>query len=474
MAIEHFKGSFLIVCLICGVVPCGTIGIELPPDTLVSEVTLVGPELTFMDVGSHMLFLLAPQDIEIEKAIFEIESLPIKHNWVTYLVNEIFKKAGDHKFVNYDSQAWISVVPDPDKAHKATVTGEINVAQSGEYEVEALVYQGQAKDSAHAIEITISEKSHILGTKGPRTAKVWEKWGIINLVKGKHEIVLRSVTSSREGAMGGIRLRNTLGLSISRVKDLRICDYHDASPPVGHFETKNLASNLRSGFRNRISRSIKGRNICSVSVSSASPGVLRIHSLRISFVTGDPKLAKEKAKQFVLIYPDGNSSRPISLEELKILATYVRWVIDSTKGVKRNPFKLINLCSLVKRVSMKCEGEGATQVQAEFDTMYIQLAQEEAERLAWSFQGYANDWPKPESFPNKWAEALNMWYRGDLDGNRLTNDGGYLDPWGNPYILKYFSKEKRIQIHSYGPNGTDDGGVGDDIKAEHGLEWPPR
>jgi len=125
-------------------------------------------------------------------------------------------------------------------------------------------------------------------------------------------------------------------------------------------------------------------------------------------------------------------------------------------------------------MSKKCKDAEARKVQAELETTYIELAHEEAERFAWSFQGYADDWPEPLNFPDKWAEALNLWYRGDLDGNRLTNDGGYLDPWGTPYILKYFSKEKRIQIHSYGPNRTDDKGIGDDIKAEHSLEWPHR
>jgi hypothetical protein len=76
-------------------------------------------------------------------------------------------------------------------------------------------------------------------------------------------------------------------------------------------------------------------------------------------------------------------------------------------------------------------------------------------------------------FPNKWAEALVIWYRGGLDENRLTDDGGYLDPWGNRYVLKYLPNEKRVEICSYGPDGKDDGGGGDDIKAKAELEWRP-
>lgn len=439
------------------------------------EIVLSGPELKFTGADSYEMFLIGPEDVVIEKAVFEMENVPINDKWLTYSVKEIFTDIGEWRFTNYDNTYGTFIVLNSNQDHSSKAVGTFGMKTPGQYEVEILVFQGEENSHGRAVQISIDEESRVLGTKGPNTARIWEKWGIIELVKGKHKITLGTAPGSLGyWEIGSLRFRDVNRTGVSVVKDLRICDYHDASPQVGHFETENLASNLRFGFHNRISHSINGRNICSVLVSSASPGVLRIHSLRISFVTGDQKLAEEKAKQFVLIYPDGNSSRPILAEELKIFATYVRRVIDSTKGVERNPFKLINLCSLVKRFSMKCESEGATQVRAELDTMYIQLAQEEAERLAWSFQGYANDWPKPESFPNKWPEALNMWYRGDLDGNRLTNDGAYLDPWGNPYILKYFHKEKRIQIHSYGSNGRDDGGVGDDIKAEHGLEWPPR
>ena len=48
-------------------------------------------------------------------------------------------------------------------------------------------------------------------------------------------------------------------------------------------------------------------------------------------------------------------------------------------------------------------------------------------------------------------------------------DGELLDPWGNPYVyvsVNGGSPEHRassFDLLSYGPNGTDDGGTGDDL-----------
>jgi general secretion pathway protein G len=48
----------------------------------------------------------------------------------------------------------------------------------------------------------------------------------------------------------------------------------------------------------------------------------------------------------------------------------------------------------------------------------------------------------------------------------LTEEGEYMDPWGNPY--KYISpgvhNSSSYDIYSFGPNGEDQEGTGDDIK----------
>jgi len=276
------------------------------------EIIISGPELRFSGADSYEMFLIGPEDVDIDKAVFEMENVPINDKWLTYSVKEIFTDIGEWRFTNYDNTYRTFIVLNSNQDHSSKAVGTFGMKTHGQYEVEILVFQGEENSRGRAVQISIDEESRVLGTKGPNTARIWEKWGIIELAKGKHKITLGTAPGSLGyWEIGSIRFRDVNRTGVSVVKDLRICDYHDASPPIGHFETKNLASNLRFGFYNRIARSIKGRNICSVSVSSSSPGVLRIHSLRISFVTDDQKLAEEKAKQFVLIYPDGNSSRPI-------------------------------------------------------------------------------------------------------------------------------------------------------------------
>ena len=48
-------------------------------------------------------------------------------------------------------------------------------------------------------------------------------------------------------------------------------------------------------------------------------------------------------------------------------------------------------------------------------------------------------------------------------------EGELIDPWGNPYVYVSVNggapqhREKSFDLYSYGPNGTDDGGTGDDV-----------
>lgn len=41
-----------------------------------------------------------------------------------------------------------------------------------------------------------------------------------------------------------------------------------------------------------------------------------------------------------------------------------------------------------------------------------------------------------------------------------------VDPWGNKYVYKYDSQTEKVMIYSVGPNGTDEGGGGDDITSD--------
>ena len=50
-----------------------------------------------------------------------------------------------------------------------------------------------------------------------------------------------------------------------------------------------------------------------------------------------------------------------------------------------------------------------------------------------------------------------------------VKDGELIDPWGNPYVYVSVNggapqhREKSFDLYSYGPNGTDDSGAGDDV-----------
>jgi len=49
-----------------------------------------------------------------------------------------------------------------------------------------------------------------------------------------------------------------------------------------------------------------------------------------------------------------------------------------------------------------------------------------------------------------------------VDSTRIdTQTGLLLDPWGHPYVYRH--KPDEIMLYSVGPNGADEGGMGDDI-----------
>jgi hypothetical protein len=189
-------------------------------------------------------------------------------------------------------------------------------------------------------------------------------------------------------------------------------------------------------------------------------------------VTGDLKLAEEKAKQFVLIYPDGNSSRILSIEDLNVFWPYIKNIINSPGGSRRSLIQLLALCDFAKLVISGCKDHGVNQVLSDLQVEYIGLVQEETKRLAYSYYLYKQTSPPPQGLVKVWDDKL-LWRKASFDKKRIVDNMTYLDPWGNPYLVKYFQKENRMYVHSYGPNGQNDEGGGDDIKeeAEVSLLW---
>ena len=118
----------------------------------------------------------------------------------------------------------------------------------------------------------------------------------------------------------------------------------------------------------------------------------------------------------------------------------------------------------------KVGGKKSSKSAMEFDRKIISLGKEEAEKLVRQFQAYAGDWPRPAGFPDQWGQAL-VQYRVRMDVDRLREDGGYDDPWGKPYVLTYSERQKQLRIRTFGPDGRDDKGSGDDISATGSLEW---
>ena len=62
-----------------------------------------------------------------------------------------------------------------------------------------------------------------------------------------------------------------------------------------------------------------------------------------------------------------------------------------------------------------------------------------------------------------WSGPYMEFKQDDLQGGEL------IDPWGNPYVYTSVNggapqhRERSFDVYSYGPNGQDDGGTGDDI-----------
>lgn len=441
------------------------------------EIVISGPELKFTRADSYEMFLIGPEDVDIEKAVFEMENIPVESNWIIHSVRELFTDIGEWRFGDPKTLNWTYITLDSNKDQKSIARGILNIDISGEYEVEVIVRQVASLQRilVPSVQLSIDGQSRVLGKLGPKGARIWEKWGTINLDKGGHDIVLKTTPDAIRAEIGCVRLRNTSQTSKISLKDLKIDfrtqvkpSYYCAAPPLGHSSTENLSVRLESSFHSRYSRGIKGRKICSFFTSSASPGIFRIHSLKISFVTGDPKLAEEKAKQFVLIYPDGNSSRTLSIKGLKVFWPYIKNIINSPGGSRRRLKELFELCDFAKLVISRCKDNEAKEVWSDLQLEYIGLVHEETQRLANSYYLYSQSSPPPLGHIKVWDNKL-LWRKSAFDGRRIVNNSTYLDPWGNPYFIKYFPKKKQICARSSGPNGRDEEGKNDDIQVEASI-----
>ena len=92
------------------------------------------------------------------------------------------------------------------------------------------------------------------------------------------------------------------------------------------------------------------------------------------------------------------------------------------------------------------------------------LVRAEVEFLAEMAHAYAVDYRGTYPDPNlPLARAFANYIH--LDPNRVSANGDYRDPWGNPYRYSLPEREGRkwVEVRSFGPNGKDEDGQGDDI-----------
>ncbi|MCK4293334.1 MAG: hypothetical protein KAY65_09065 [Planctomycetes bacterium] len=441
-----------------------------------AEVEIPGPELNYAEGRSYEIFIIGPRDVEIEDVVFKMESLPVESRYLTFSVRELFEEGGAVRIS--DSSSLISPRLDVDlrKDPNTIARGVLNVETPGEYEIDVLMrqYRSARHPNGQTVIVRINGEARELGDDGPVGHRLWERWGRMRLSAGDNGIeVLQGAGGSGRIEVGPVRLRRLEGEGsvIGRVKDLKIwfrqgvsADYYNCSPPTERFETDDLSSKFRSVFVNPISRGLHDRTVGSFTVSSTGTGSIRLHSVDIVFSSGEQSLAEEKAKQFVLIYPDGGASRRVSAEELEVFSTYLKNVIEARKRVWVH--ERLELCELGRRVASACEGGAARKAEDRFQALFIELVRKEAQALANSFGKTTGKPPRSPEFLS-WGKIKSVWWsKMAYDAKRVTAEGTYLDPWGNVYVVEYLDQDGCVVVRSRGPNGKDDNGRGDDIVAE--------
>jgi hypothetical protein len=70
------------------------------------EIVISGPELKFTGADSYEMFLIGPEDVDIEKAVFEMENKSVESNWLTYSVKELFTDIGEWIFGDNKTINW--------------------------------------------------------------------------------------------------------------------------------------------------------------------------------------------------------------------------------------------------------------------------------------------------------------------------------------------------------------------------------
>jgi len=448
------------------------------PEALPETICLPGPSLTFPGRGEKKLFLLAPRDVRIEKASIEAEAVGLKCESRTYSVKELFQKHGEWGFVSHRNQWGLYLILNSNQDRTSEAKGVFRVDDSETYEVEMKVFQGYPGEKGRAVSVTIDGESKTLGTKGPNTAHAWETWGTVALDEGEHRISLKPAEGSvGYWEVGPLSLQPEGDFALSWVRDLQIAfgrsngNTYSVAAPKGSFETANLESELSFALRRETPGSVKKRNMTTLRIASSSAGQLDLHALRLSLVAGNEEEVKQKSAQFLLVGPKGEVSRPVSAADMEALFAFLEYLEGGTASLSKghtNVTEALQLCSVISKLVAGRSDRASRRAAATCASKTERLAREEAKWLALDFKYYAGDWPRPQGFPRGWADRL-VTYRIPLDGDRLTSDGGYLDPWGNPYQIR--DDDGKISVRSLGPNGREDGGQRDDILGTEECRW---
>ena len=449
-------------------------------ESFTKEILLPGPNLKLSGKGDKKLFLLVPRDVRIDKAIIEAESVPIQHTSQTYSVRELFENTGEWGFTTQRNSGAVFLTLNGNQDHASEASGVFNVVSSDHYEIQMQVFQGTSASNGRAILVTIDDKSKILGTKGPATTHLWETWGTVLLKKGEHHITIGTAPESLGyWEVGPLRLRPVSSMSTSFVRDLRIVfgksdrPHYSVVTPKGRFQTPNLASKLSHALalQNYESKPLGSRDIVPISIASSSAGQLHIHKLNLLVTIDSKEKPEQETAKFLLIGPEVETSRDITAPDIEALFGYLENL--ETAGVLRGDHSYVTealqVYDIISELAAASSDVSAAKTIADCERKIEKLAGIEAKWLTHLFIICSYDWPKPSDFPANWLRHLSQYNVIDLDEDRLTSDGSYLDPWGNPYLITY--KSGKITLFSFGPNGRNDKGQNDDIIAIGECNW---
>ena len=97
------------------------------------SVLLEGPAITFSSSEAQHCFLVAPRDIAIRKAVFDIEC-------TTFSVKEVFTKTGQWGFTNRQRGKITCLTLNSNQDRTSTAKGLLHIDTPGKYEIEVLVF----------------------------------------------------------------------------------------------------------------------------------------------------------------------------------------------------------------------------------------------------------------------------------------------------------------------------------------------